>query len=153
MPIRIPGRRMGRPDYSRIVQRVSLSAPTAEQGPYWAVVGPFTIGSGESIAILIERGFSRNYEYVPQGKRFLIDHLEVTADANVLLRVDLQHEDMEGELTTLGIAYGYQRVILEPRRAFYFRENTRPVYVIYNYGDVSIKVFMNIYGTVENVPG
>lgn len=145
----ISPRGRGRPDYSQNVEKVALPTPKKRQTSYWFTT-TIILGAGSYGAYTIEKGFDKEHSYVPEGKVFIPERIEITADANVLISLGLAIEDVNGHMTMLNRAYGYQRVVIESRRAYKFPENTRPVYYIMNHGDVMVALFLNAVGTVED---
>jgi len=150
MPVSLTPRGTGRPDYSQQVSKVALSSPEINQYGYWASVD-LTLTAGEEWSFIIDKWFLDQYDYVPEGYRFLLDHVEFTADSNVLMEAVVGRQDTSLTVYALGYSWGYQRVLIEPRRAYVFIPNTRPVFIIANYGDVDINVHTNVFGALEKV--
>lgn len=146
---RIPARGIGRPDYSQNVEKVALPTPKRRQLNYWFTLN-FIIPPKRYSIVFVEKGFDKEHSFVPKGKVFIPERIEFVADANVLLKLDLLLEDIKRNLVSINNSYGYQKVVIEPRRVYKFPENTRPAYGIGNFSDVTVVAHLNVVGTIED---
>ena len=127
MPIRIPGRRAGRPDYSKTSTIPIISPqPSGVQQLYWSGYDDIP---GDTIRVYIP--VDKEYNTFPRaGKTVRTRRVTVTLDADTLTTVYCLHipeEAMEkylrGEITTsellfdysfpFKVQHGYQQVIIE----------------------------------------
>jgi len=146
----------GRPDYSAHISKTaipSLESKNNTQIGYWAT-SSLIISPNSQTTFTIEKGFSVKDEWVPKDTLFFIEAIEVFSNIDSLIKFQLLFEarNNPGVYTVIGQSYGWGQAVLFPKRCFMFRENTRPVYRIYNYNtSESIKVVINIYGFTEKV--
>ncbi len=152
MPTKIPPLGIGAPDYTLKMSKVALASIFSEtQEEYW-VATSLNVEPNQALLFTIEKGFSEQYEYVPQGKVFLLDEYEVSTDGGQsLIEVGVAVQDRTGTLTAKRWDFGYGKGKLAPKRAIRFFPDTRPVYYIVNYHPTAtISCRVNIYGLIEN---
>ena len=155
MPVPIKGWGIGRPDYSKPIG-VDVPTPKAEgtvvkQSEYWAA-GEISPGPapGSYTAWCVGMGFSVDAEYVPKGQRFRLLKFTVSVPAYITISAGIGLEDAAGNITLLYWETGNQKVTIDFSYLRSFGENSRPVYIIFNYGDVQPSfVDWSVIGVVE----
>jgi len=143
----------GRKDYSSEIVRAVIPTAKGEQSHYWGVVCKL-VDAWSNTTFLLERGFSPTHEWVPEGTKFILTRVEVTAskDSLTLFKILKERRSEPGEYSAVGAKYGYQQIVIESQRSHYWHENERPVYTIYNYNKKEpVEYYINIYGIIERV--
>ena len=139
-----------RPDYTGMTSKAVIATVGMGQEGYWASLY-ITLGPYESTIFAVEKGFTQEDEWVPEGKVFFLDEFSVTASDNVLIEIGVAAESKDGFAYIVGWTYGYGQASLYPRRAHAFGPNSRPLYIIKNYSDRTIEVNINVYGVMERL--
>ncbi len=127
--------------------QISLEKPVY-QGPYWVATSG-TIPANSQIGILIEDGFALGFPWIPANTQFIMDLARITINRNLLIEFAVGVQDQSLAVTAISYAYGYQDVKISPKRSYIFKENTRPIYIVYNPNDVDVDFDLTILGTTE----
>jgi len=148
----------GRPDYSTDVQRsvTPTILPTTtrpkpgKQEEYYATA-TVDVPAGSVATFVIGAGFTSSEAFVPTGKRFSLERVEVSGARNSLFKVVVNVSDGT-TYTAIGQKYGYQNVTMEIGKFKIIGAGYRPAYQIYNYDTTTTITFtINVYGVVESV--
>jgi len=151
MPAGVKPWGIGRKDYSVEVVRITIPTIKGEQSPYWKT----TI---DTLPTSIPQ------DWVPKGYRFALGKVEITADCDCLIELDIWTEIKVSPThsyfyPTLLSKVGYQELIFDADYCYYWPipvkgqyEGQRPVYNIWS-GEFpsQTKVAVNIYGILEKV--
>lgn len=154
--IKIIGTRAGRPDYSTGKTR-EISVPRGrwevhEQEAYWATGTLNAPPPGCYTLWVIERGVSAVHEWIPKGARLVLQRVVITIPANITFDfgIGIENKSNPGFITAIDYQTVFQRYELNYERIRAFRENERPVYIFWNFGDVTPEwINWSVFGVWE----
>jgi hypothetical protein len=142
MPIKITPIRIGRPDYSQIVERIAVPSYKPEQEPF-ELTWDTTIAPGDS-------AWKRIIE-VPEGKRFVFYDGIVSADTNTLLQVVFSFSPATGPMTELW-KWTYQLVHIHTPIGVTLGPGGMLDLTVYNWSSTeTVTIFVTVLGMLEVV--
>ena len=151
MPVPIQGVAPGLPPWTG---STIVPTPKGKQKGYWATSGFYLPGDSGVYIDKIGKGFTAQYEFVPEGKVFVLERVAINpSNPNILLGFKV-HYYKKGEAypgDVIGSKYGIREIVYEVGRSRVFEANSRPIYLIYNHSPHGAYVTLNIYGFVEEV--
>jgi len=140
------------PDWTLSAAIIPRTALRPTQSPYFACAIE-TFAPWESKRLVIEKGYSVEYEWIPSGKRFSIWYVLVSSlpNATIGLVIEVEEKAAPGTYTALAARKGYGDVEFLSGIFFDFEANTRPVYRIFNWHDESREIVLTIFGVEESI--
>lgn len=133
-------------------QKAGILSISPLQIDYWAcielIIPPKT---GKRLAV--EKGFTKELEWIPKGYRFCFTFVDFSWNSNCLCLCAIEYEEKikPGVYITKGLKYGYGFTEFPLGTLGILGEETRPWYLVYNFSDSEIRVFANIYGMWEKI--
>jgi len=140
------------PDWAFGVGVIPRHALRPTQSPYFAVITPI-VEANSHARFYVEDGYAKEKPWVPIGKRFSIWYVLCTTLPNAAsaLVIEVESQDNPGSYTALAGAKGYERIEFPGGVLFDFEANTRPIYHIYNFGNMNRQFVITIFGIEESV--
>jgi len=135
MPVSIPPRGTGRPDYSEDIYTQPVPEIRGPIDAFTYVSDIITIPANSSKSVTIE---------VPAGKSAFISNIYITANSDALLMAEL-YEYVSGQWQLLARYYGYGKIEID---IFYGRPMVTHRFDIYNESDKDVDVTVMEYGVM-----